>query len=82
MLARWSMKQESPYFNGGSVKLYSYVGLVMALGSHFFEVLSGLPVNSRVALLWVMPYIVGTILIYWKRSFFKARFGSTVSRAT
>ena len=61
--------------------LYSYVGLVMALGSHFFKVLSGLPLNWRAALLWGLPFIVGTILIHWKRLFFKARFGGTVSGA-
>ena len=50
--------------------------------SHFFEVLPpGLPFTSRAALLWGMPYIVGTILIYWKRSFFKTRFGGPVSGA-
>ncbi len=62
--------------------LYSYVRLVMALGSHFFKVLSGLPLNWRAALLWGLPFIVGTILIHWKRLFFKARFGGTVPRAT
>ena len=63
--------------------LYSYVGLVMALGSHFFEYMpEGLPATSRAALLWGMPYVVGSILIYWKRSFFKARFGRTPSGAT
>ncbi len=34
------------------------------MGSHFFEVLPpGLPFTSRAALLWGMPYIVGTILV-------------------
>jgi len=32
-------------------------------------------------LLWGLPFIVGTIIIHWKRLFFKARFGGTVPRA-
>lgn len=61
--------------------LYSYVGLVMALGSHFFEYLPGVPQGLRALMFWGVPYIVGTILIYWKRSYFKARFDGPVSEA-
>ncbi len=59
--------------------LYSYVGLVMALGSHFFEYLPGVPQGIRALLFWGLPYIVGTILIYRKRASFKAQFDGPAS---
>ena len=59
--------------------LYSYVGLVMALGSHFFEYLPEVSQWIRAFLFWGLPYIVGTILIYRKRAAFKAQFDGPAS---
>jgi uncharacterized membrane protein len=42
---------------------YSYVGLVIAAGSHLFSVFPEWPSWLRVILFWVLPYIAGTILI-------------------
>ncbi|MFT6336894.1 MAG: putative membrane protein [Saprospiraceae bacterium] len=43
---------------------YSYVGLVMAGGSHLFPILSDWPVVLRMFLFWGLPYIMGSILIF------------------
>ncbi|MBR9920192.1 MAG: hypothetical protein GYB31_05075 [Bacteroidetes bacterium] len=46
---------------------YSYVGLVMATGSHLFGLVPAWPVWLRICAFWLFPYLVGTILIYsWK----------------
>ena len=42
---------------------YSYVGLVMAAGSHLFSVFPEWPHWLRVILFWVLPYVIGTIII-------------------
>ena len=60
--------------------LYSYVGLVLALGSHFFVYMpESLTFASRAALLWGGPYVIGTILIYWRLPLFKTRFSTAAS---
>ena len=46
---------------------FSYVGLVMATGSHFFAYLSSWPFWSRAVLFWGLPYVVGSLLIYGQR---------------
>ena len=61
--------------------LYSYVGLVMALGSHFFEYLPEVHPGIRALLFWGVPGLVGTILIYGKRASFKARFDGAAPKA-
>jgi len=43
---------------------YSYVGLVMAAGSHLFGVFSSWPNALRIGLFWVFPYLIGSILIF------------------
>lgn len=42
---------------------YSYVGLVMAAGSHLFAVFPEWPSWLRITLFWVLPYVVGTVII-------------------
>ena len=46
---------------------YSYVGLVMAGGSHLFSVFPDWPDWMRIILFWGLPYIVGSILIFKNR---------------
>ena len=46
---------------------YSYVGLVMATGSHLFDYLPEWSFWTRAALFWGLPYAVGSALIFgWK----------------
>jgi len=64
--------------------LWSYVGLVMATGSHFFEVLGpwfsrATPLNAigsliaTVIVCWILPLAVGGALIYGRKSAILAR---------
>jgi uncharacterized membrane protein len=46
---------------------YSYVGLVMATGSHFFERLPNLHYGIRAALFWGLPLVIGTTLIFRRK---------------
>jgi uncharacterized membrane protein len=46
---------------------YSYVGLVMATGSHLFEVVPSLPGWAGALLFWVLPYVVGSALIFARK---------------
>lgn len=46
---------------------YSYVGLLMATGSHLFEVVPEWPWALRAALFWGLPYVVGTVWIFGRR---------------
>ena len=46
---------------------YSYVGLVMAGGSHLFGLMPAWPYWLQMALFWGLPYVVGSILIFWNR---------------
>jgi hypothetical protein len=47
---------------------YSYVGLVMATGSHLFAYgPPGWPFWARAMLYWVAPYGVGSALIFARR---------------
>ena len=48
---------------------YSYVGLVMAAGSHLFSVFPEWPVRLRIGLFWVLPYVLGTIFIFINNKF-------------
>lgn len=43
---------------------YSYVGLVMAAGSHLFGVFPNWPTWLQIGLFWVLPYLGGSILIF------------------
>ena len=43
---------------------YSYVGLVMAGGSHLFGLVPGVPWLAQAFVFWGMPYLVGSALIY------------------
>jgi uncharacterized membrane protein len=43
---------------------YSYVGLIMAAGSHLFGVFPNWPNWLRIGLFWVIPYVIGSILIF------------------
>lgn len=43
---------------------YSYVGLIMAAGSHLFSVFPEWPVWLRMSLFWGLPYVVGSIIIF------------------
>jgi len=42
---------------------YSYIGLVIAGGSHLFYIFPDWPVWLRMLLFWVLPYVIGTILV-------------------
>ena len=42
---------------------YSYIGLVIAAGSHLFSVFSEWSNWLRIGLFWVLPYVLGTIII-------------------
>jgi uncharacterized membrane protein len=46
---------------------YSYVGLVMAAGSHLFAVVPSWPGWLRMLLFWGLPYTVGSLLIFRNR---------------
>lgn len=46
---------------------YSFVGLIMAGGSHLFGVFRGLPNWLEIILYWVLPYAVGSWLIFRNR---------------
>lgn len=46
---------------------YSYVGLVMATGSHLFEVFPTWPWEVRAVVFWGVPYLVGNALIFSQR---------------
>ena len=46
---------------------YSYVGLVMAAGSHLFGVVPGWPSWLSITLFWALPYVVGSVLIFRNR---------------
>ncbi|MEL6122114.1 MAG: DUF2306 domain-containing protein [Bacteroidota bacterium] len=43
---------------------YSYVGLVMAAGSHLFEYFPDWSPWLRMVLFWGLPYVGGTIMIF------------------
>jgi uncharacterized membrane protein len=43
---------------------YSYIGLVMAGGSHLFGVFPNWPSWLRIVAFWVFPYVLGSILIF------------------
>lgn len=43
---------------------YSYIGLVMAAGSHLFSVFREWPSLLRIGLFWVLPYVLGTYFIF------------------
>lgn len=47
---------------------YSYVGLVMAGGSHLFGLVPGVPWMLRAFLFWGVPYLVGSALISRRRA--------------
>lgn len=47
---------------------YSYVGLVMAGGSHLFGVFPEWPNWLRIGLFWVFPYVLGSILIFYNKN--------------
>ena len=48
---------------------WSYVGLIMATGSHLFQYgPAGWPFWSRSLLYWVLPCLIGAILIFSNRS--------------
>lgn len=46
---------------------YSYVGLVMATGSHFFDYFPRWHYALRAGLFWIVPAVIGTILIFSRR---------------
>jgi uncharacterized membrane protein len=46
---------------------YSYVGLVMAGGSHLFELVPAWPGWVKISLFWGLPYMVGSFLIFRNR---------------
>jgi uncharacterized membrane protein len=63
--ARHSAWREHHYF----WITYSYVGLVMATGSHFFSYFSSWPFLIRATMFWAVPYVVGTLWIFkWRQS--------------
>jgi len=43
---------------------YSYIGLIMAGGSHLFQYFPDWPVWFRAALFWGLPYVGGSILVF------------------
>jgi len=43
---------------------YSYIGLVMAGGSHLFPIFPEWPVSLRMFLFWGLPYILGTFFVF------------------
>lgn len=53
---------------------YSYIGLVMATGSHLFALLPGWPFWARAALLWGLPYVIGSLLLFAMASRMMARY--------
>ena len=46
---------------------YSYVGLLMAGGSHLFALVPHWPIWLSISLFWVLPYLLGSILIFTRR---------------
>ena len=46
---------------------YSYIGFVIAAGSHLFIVFPEWPDWLRRLSFWILPYLVGTILIFRNR---------------
>lgn len=46
---------------------YSYIGLVMATGSHFFGYFPDTPFIVRALLFWAVPYVAGTAMVYGLR---------------
>jgi uncharacterized membrane protein len=46
---------------------YSYVGLVMATGSHLFERFPNLHYGIRAGLFWALPLLIGTLLIFGRK---------------
>lgn len=57
---------------------WSYVGLVMATGSHLFEYgPAGWPYWSLILLYWGLPCFIGAILIYGNRKRLLTQFSST-----
>lgn len=52
---------------------YSYVGLLMATGSHLFERFPQLPLAWGALLFWGLPYLVGSILIFGRKRSVLAR---------
>lgn len=56
---------------------WSYVGLVMATGSHLFALgPPGWPFWARAGLYWILPCAVGAALIFGYRDRMLARFGA------
>jgi len=43
---------------------YSYIGLVMAGGSHLFNLVPDWPSWLSMGLFWFVPYLVGSVLIF------------------
>jgi uncharacterized membrane protein len=60
---------------------YSYVGLVMATGSHLFEVFPRLPFALGAMLFWGVPYVVGSAIIFKRRRSAIARLPPTFTHA-
>jgi uncharacterized membrane protein len=47
---------------------WSYIGLLMATGSHLFQYgPPGWPFWARAVLYWALPMVCGAFLIYWNR---------------
>jgi uncharacterized membrane protein len=46
---------------------YSYVGLLMAGGSHLFGLTPDWPTWLQITLFWALPYVVGSVLIFSNR---------------
>jgi uncharacterized membrane protein len=62
---------------------WSYVGLVMATGSHLFQYgPPGWPFWARAALYWGLPCGAGAALIFGRRNEMLRRFGSTQAEAS
>jgi uncharacterized membrane protein len=56
---------------------YSYVGLIMATGSHFFELLPNLHYGIRAGLFWALPMAIGSTLIFRRKRRVLARARAT-----
>lgn len=46
---------------------YSYLGLLMATGSHFFDYLPGWPFWPRAAMFWGLPFAIGSALVFGQK---------------
>ncbi len=46
---------------------YSYIGLIMAGGSHMFQLFPDWSGSLRMILFWGLPYIIGSYLIIFKK---------------